>query len=363
MATRRAVIDCDVHPNLRNIGALMPYLASYWRETFSLRGIDAIDFSLTSDPHNTPLHARPDWKVKDGNAASDVEALQRDLLDPFGIDIAILNCMHAGLVAFGEDMADAICTAANDWIAEEWLDRDGRLRAAITVPLQSPDFAVAEIERRAADPRFVQVLVPVSHEIPLGRRPNWPIFRAAARHGLPVAIHAGSAMRQSPTATGWPTYFLEDHVAVAQAFESTLLSLISEGVFEEIPGLTVVLAESGVAWLPSFIWRANKTWRGLRVEVPWSKQEPGAVIRRHIRLTTQPLDLPHEEDKVARLVAQLGSDEMLLFSTDYPHWHFDGQAALSHPFSPDLRRLIMTDNPLRTYPRLSNLLQAQGDAA
>lgn len=359
MTRQGAMVDCDVHPTLRNLRPLMPYLPAYWRETFSLRGIDALDFSWTSDPVNTPLHARPDWRQPAGGAASDVETLQRDLLDPFGLDIAILNCMHAGLVAFSEDMAAAICGAANEWIAREWLDRDSRLRASITVPLQSPEFAVEEIGRRAADHRFVQVLVPVSHDAPLGRRCYWPVYRAAANHGLPVAIHAGSAMRHAPTSTGWPSYFLEDHVAEAQAFESALLSLISEGVFEEIPDLTVVLAESGAAWLPGFMWRANKTWRGLRVEVPWAKRAPGEVIRRQVRLTTQPLDLPQDGDRVARFVAQLGSDEMLLFSTDYPHWHFDDTAALPHPFAPDVRHRIMGGNARRTYPRLSLLV---GDA-
>jgi len=363
MAARTAVIDCDVHATLPNMGTLMPYLPPYWRETFEFRGIDALDFSLTSDPRNTPLHVRPDWKAKGGGGASDVSALGRDLLDPFGIDIAILNCMHAGLVAFSEDMAAAMCTAANEWISQEWLDRDRRLRASIAVPLQSPDLAVAEIERRSGDARFVQVLIPVSHELPLGRRTYWPIYRAAAMRGLPVAVHAGSAMRHAPTSTGWPSYFLEDHVGEAQAFESALLSMVSEGVFEEFPDLIVVLAESGCAWLPSFIWRANKTWRGLRVEVPWAKRSPGEVIRKHIRLTTQPLDVPMDLACVEKFIAQLGSEDMLLLSTDYPHWNFDGQAALAPAFGSKLRRRIMHDNPLSTYPRLREQLQILGDVA
>jgi len=292
-----------------------------------------------------------------------VETLQRDLLDPFGMDIAILNCMHAGMVAMSEDMGAAICGAANEWIAREWLDRDSRLRASITVPMQGPELAVQEIERWADDPRFVQILVPVSNDMPLGRRRYWPVYRAAEHLGLPVCIHAGSAMRQAPTSTGWPSYFLEDNIAEAQAFESTLLSLISEGVFEEFPKLTVVLAESGVGWMNSFMWRANKTWRALRVEVPWAKRSPAEVIRRHVRLTTQPLDLPHEAARIATFMTQLGSEDMLLFSTDYPHWHFDGHAALNHPIAPVLRHRIMSDNPLRTYSRLSGLTARQGEAA
>jgi predicted TIM-barrel fold metal-dependent hydrolase len=44
---------------------------------------------------------------------------------------------------------------------------------------------------------------------------------------------------------------------------------------------------------------------------------------------------------------------LFLFSTDYPHWQFDGDAALPSGISDDLRRKIMSANALATYPRLS----------
>jgi predicted TIM-barrel fold metal-dependent hydrolase len=44
---------------------------------------------------------------------------------------------------------------------------------------------------------------------------------------------------------------------------------------------------------------------------------------------------------------------MLLFATDYPHWHFDGLDALPDGLSPDLTRKILVDNALNTYPRLT----------
>jgi predicted TIM-barrel fold metal-dependent hydrolase len=48
------------------------------------------------------------------------------------------------------------------------------------------------------------------------------------------------------------------------------------------------------------------------------------------------------------------SDELLLFSTDYPHWQFDGDAVLPEGMSPELVRKIMIDNPHATYPRLKD---------
>ena len=85
------------------------------------------------------------------------------------------------------------------------------------------------------------------------------------------------------------------------------MSLIYEGVFVKFPGLKVVLMESGVSWLPAFMWRANKTWRGVRVEVPWVDREPAAIIRDHIRVTMQPFDSPPDAAGVADIIDQIGS--------------------------------------------------------
>jgi predicted TIM-barrel fold metal-dependent hydrolase len=56
-------------------------------------------------------------------------------------------------------------------------------------------------------------------------------------------------------------------------------------------------------------------------------------------------------------IEQIGSDRLLLFSTDYPHWHFDGDAAMPEGLSPSLIQRMLVDNPLETYPRLKETLQ------
>jgi predicted TIM-barrel fold metal-dependent hydrolase len=43
---------------------------------------------------------------------------------------------------------------------------------------------------------------------------------------------------------------------------------------------------------------------------------------------------------------------MLLFSTDYPHWQFDGENPLPEGLDPALAAKIMAENPLKTYQRL-----------
>ena len=175
----------------------MPYLDDYWREHLISRGTDKLNLSVTSYPPNVPLSGRPDWRQGAGTPGADLAALQRDALDAFGSKFAICNPIYAAPLLHSEDMSVVLCSALNDWIKHEWLDREPRLRASIVIPTQSPDLAVKEIERCAADRRFVQIMLPAMMELPIGRRYHWPIYETAERLGLPVGFHAGSTYRHA----------------------------------------------------------------------------------------------------------------------------------------------------------------------
>ena len=75
-------------------------------------------------------------------------------------------------------------------------------------------------------------------------------------------------------------------------------------------------------------------------------------MRDHVRLTIQPFDAPPSAAHIGRIMDQMKSDDMLLFATDFPHWQFEGDEMLPAGLSPGLRRKILIDNPLATYPRL-----------
>jgi predicted TIM-barrel fold metal-dependent hydrolase len=139
-----------------------------------------------------------------------------------------------------------------------------------------------------------------------------------------------------------------------------LLSLLTEGVFQKFPKLKVVLVESGFTWLPGFLWRADKTWRGVRREVPWMTESPSVLVRRHVRFTLQPANAPPDGAMWDQVLEHIGSDELLLFSTDYPHWHYDGHNALPKGFPERLLPKLLVDNPLAIYSRLRTV---QAEAA
>jgi predicted TIM-barrel fold metal-dependent hydrolase len=137
---------------------------------------------------------------------------------------------------------------------------------------------------------------------------------------------------------------------MAQAFQSQVISLVYEGIFERFPDLRVVLMEGGFAWLPSLMWRLDKHWKRLREEVPFLKRPPSEYIRKHMWATTQPMEEPTNPKHLLQVIEHLGSDDMLMFSTDYPHWDYDNPDRAFPVRLPDaLKRKIFSENARALY--------------
>jgi predicted TIM-barrel fold metal-dependent hydrolase len=347
-------IDCDVHIPVPAMARLSPYLPEVWQEIAVARGI--YGFAETSLPPTAPIQARPDWRDENGLPSPSVETLTRAVLDERGMAAAICHCLYPVQKLYDPHMAAAFASATNEFLAEEVLARDARLYGSVLVSPYDIPAAVAEVRRRAENPRFVQVVMLATAELPYGNPFYDSLWEAAVKADMPVALHIGNSGRHPPTATGWASYRLEDEIDQALAFQGQLASLISHGVFARFPGLRIVLLGSGVTWLPAFAWRIAKFWHGTRIEVPWLKDSPIEVIRRQVRLTTQPFDGPSDDSgeaiATADVLAHLEAPEMLLYASAYPRWHFEGTDAFPPGFDDALRRCVSIDNPRATYGRI-----------
>lgn len=312
------LIDCDLHAEVPSIETLFPYLPDYWIE------------HVTNTNFEGPVDAYYPPAIADRNAdrarPADVRRMQADVLDATRVQHGILHCTYAVDGLHNPDQAIAVARATNDWLRAEWLAADPRLRAAIVVPPQFPDLARDEVERVAEHRGFVEVLLPAHSAHPYGNRVYRPIWEAATRHDLVVCLHFGGAPGNPPTPSGWPTYYLEHYAAMAQVFATQVASLVVEGVFDLYPTLRVTLAESGLTWLPVHMWHVDKEWKNLRRLVPWVKRPPSDYLREHVRLTLQPVDAPDAGTELLEVIDQLQSDDMLLYSSDYPHRDVAGES-------------------------------------
>jgi predicted TIM-barrel fold metal-dependent hydrolase len=342
-------VDADVHPPLPPIAELLPRLPARWREFATTSQFVSSPAYANAYPKGARSSQRDGSESAGAGAAAGLQDLQRRILDPSGVDVAILNCYYGVEIFRHPDWAAALASAVNDWLRDEWLDREPRLRASIAVDPKYPGMAAREVRRAARHPGFVQVLVPARSERPYGNREYDPLLAALNEAGLVLGIHFGGFTGNATTSVGWPTHYFEEYAGMITAFQVQVLSLVAEGAFERNPGLRVALVEGGWTWLPPVFWRMDKEWKGLRRETPWVGKAPSAYVRKHMRATLQPIDAPDDRGVVETLLGQLACDDLLMFSSDYPHATGAEPEAYLELLSPSLRERVMGGNAAAFY--------------
>ncbi|HUB16344.1 MAG TPA: amidohydrolase family protein [Acetobacteraceae bacterium] len=356
-ASKVGIADCDVHPRPPGVGiggvskALYPYLSKRWQqhvEQFGMLYRQPWEKG-SAYPKGQPQACRHDAWPPGGSPGSDLGFMQQQHLDRNNVVLGILNPLTSGQGAQNPELSAAITHATNEWQIAEWTSRDSRLRASLMTAYEDPPAAVKEIELRAGDPNFAQVLFLSRTAEPLGSRKYWPVFEAAAAAGLPVGVHAFGYGGWPITNSGWGSFYLEEMVGHAQAQQSLLISLIFEGVFERIPDLKVVLIEAGLAWGAALAWRMDRQWHKLKAETPHLKMLPSDYLRRNVWFTTQPIEEPEPREHLAEAIEWLGWDRVL-FATDYPHWDYDDpMRALPIQMTEQQRRAVFLENAQAVY--------------
>ncbi len=352
--TGLAVIDTDIHnfdvyddPVFNQV--FLDYLPPAWREyhkTIGMRGHYGGGY-----PRAQPNAARTDaWPPSGRPPGTDLGFMREQLLDAFDMDYGILNPLASAGGQVNSEYGHQLARAVNDYQIAEWLELEPRLRASIMVNFEDAELAAQEIHRLGNHRGFVQVLLVARTREPLGRRKYWKIYEAALEHDLPIGIHFGGLPGHPLTAGGWPSYYIEDHCGMAQAFQAQVASLVCEGVFERFPELRIAIIEGGFAWMPSLAWRLDQSWKRLRAETPFLKKAPSEYMRTHFWLSTQPMEEPRQNEHFEQLLEQMDGGRKLMFATDYPHWDFDSpDRALPNSLPVETRRKIMAENARQFY--------------
>lgn len=346
-AIRKGIVDCDVHPTPASSDEIKRYMAMPWRERYEgeRRGF------FNNPVHGSRLDSTP---PNGGPKGSDPTFMRQQLIDEYGVAYAVLIPRTFCNMHPDPDYAAAVAAAFNQWLAEKWLEEhnyDGAFKGSITVAHQDPLQAAAEIDRWAGHPHFVQVVMDSGARAPFGQRQYYPIYEACERNGLPMAIHPGTegmGINIQPT-PGYPTHYIEWHCCMTLAFQSHVVSLITEGVFERFPSFRVAMIEGGVAWVAPLIWRLDAYWKPLRSEVPWLKRAPSDYLREHFRFGTQPLERPATDEHLLDLFEMMDAESLLMFSSDYPHWDFDSPARAFPKLPDSLREAVFSTNARSFY--------------
>jgi hypothetical protein len=348
-------IDCDLHMTWKDFSEVMPYASRLVKDRAETAGYVGFEFPTYPWPNPSGFHRQEAIDDAGGRGGSDYETTRKQLLDPLDLEYAILSPEDiAGAAALvHEELASDLCRAHNRWMIDTWLSLgDPRLKGSIFVAPQDPAAAAAEIRELGGHPDIVRVQLAMGSQRGFGHPFYHPIWEAAEEVGLPVALHPDAHMgiNPPPTATGMPTYYVEHHTLLATVAMSHLVSFITHGVFEKYPGLTVALIEGGVAWVPAILWRLDNNWKSMRREIPWVRELPSEIARRHVRLTTQPLEGPADPRQLKQAFEAFPPfQEMLMFSTDYPHWDAESPDLIARRLPSGWADAVMSENARAHY--------------
>jgi len=328
-ASDLTMIDCDVHPY-----HVPDEITGYLPERYRDRGFQ-VPHGLWSNPHNG---FRGDAKNEIGEIpGSDPELTREHVVEKGDADYPILNAAGVLLLAAHPDFdyAYALARAYNEWFLDKWLDFDDRFVGSLAVAPQRPQRSADMIREFGSHPQIQQVIMGSATETPFGRKRYWPIYEACEEMGLPMAVHPGSAgngICPPRSGSGFASTFFEKHVAAATHYVSELVSLVSEGVFEEYPEFEWVWLEGGFTWVPSVMWRMDRNWNRNHDDVPYLEKPPSEYIREQNYFGTQPIPEPDDWNELIRTIEAMDGEDMLLFCTDYPHWDTDDMQAGLPPF-------------------------------
>jgi hypothetical protein len=355
-ATRTKLVDCDIHPRLGRPTDLKPFLSARWWQHHVTYGRRVRHGYVKGHPypkaHPVDGMRRDAFPPDGGLPGSDLGFMRAQYLDPAGVTHGVMNVLSpTGAGESNADYAAALATAVNDWQLETFCRHEPRLHASICVPYEDPAASAAEIRRRAGDAAFCQVLLLSRTAEALGRRRYWPIYEAAQEAGLPIGIHVFGYAGHAATAAGWPSFYIEEMAEHGTSCSALLTSFIFEGVFERFPALKIVLIEAGFAWLPSLAWRLDRAWALNRAEVPHVTRPPSETLRRHVWITTQPMEEP-DPPKLQHLIDTIGwiGADRIMFASDYPHWDFDDpDRVLPQALDPAVRAAIRHRNAAEVF--------------
>jgi predicted TIM-barrel fold metal-dependent hydrolase len=348
------IVDCDVHPMSPANSSFLPYMSSSWRRHFETNGIRA--FARAKDRYNHPADTQrlDAYPAGGGPAGSDPAMTIERHIDPYGISLALLLPQQPyGTTAWGDpDAASAFVAAANDFFLESWVDFDPRYGLAVTVSPHDPHAAAEEIRRHAGRAGVIAVQLLLMGRM-LGDTWYDPIYAAACEAGLPIAVHQsgseGCFTFSQGVAGGIPRSYGERHSVLTQVGAANVVDAVVNGTFVRFPELKIVMVEWGFSWLPAVSNRLDLFWQKEPSQAPRVKRMPSEYIADHFTFTTQPLDEVGRGHRRS-LFAAAGLKDILLFSSDYPHYDTDNpRYVLSGQIPPEFRAAICYENALKVF--------------
>jgi len=211
----------------------------------------------------------------------------------------------------------------------DFCSHDDRLMGVAIIPLDDPDYALAELDFVARS-KLKAVWVP--HRPCGDKSPGHvafePFWARLAEAGLPFLLHVGGSPLQlakawanngRPATKDWlgggENVRTKDAAVLHQGPETFISMMVIEGVFERHPKLRGASVELGAGWVPSLLTRLDwvaKHWGRTDATMAAFKRTPAEQLTQQMAFT------PFVFEEVGAFIDQSNPD-LYLFSSDYPH--------------------------------------------
>ncbi len=251
-------------------------------------------------------------------------------MDAHGIEM-MLPSLNAPAVQAIPDRTGAITIAkrANDFLAGEVAKRPDRFRGLAALPMQDPDEAARELRRCVKDLGFVGALVNGFSQIDDAANATYydlpqyrPFWSEVERLGVPFYLHPRNPLPQHAHIYDGHPWLMGPTWAFGQETAVHALRLMASGLFDDHPGLRIVLGHMGEG-LPYSMWRVDN--RNAWVKTPKTypaKQPLGHYFRENFFLTTSG---NFRTQTLIDAMLEIGADR-ILFSADWPFENIDHAA-------------------------------------
>ncbi len=226
------------------------------------------------------------------------------------VDVQVLSTVPV-MFSYWTQPQDGLAVAQflNDHLAEVVESDPRRFIGLGTVPLQSPDLAVKELERCMKDLNFAGIQIG-SHinQWNLSDENLFPFFRKAEELGAALFVHPWDMVGQERMSKYWLPWLVGMPAEGALA----IASMIFGGVFERLPGLRVAFAHGGGAF-PGTIGRLEHGFQARPDLCAIDNDKPPISYAGKFWVDS----LVHDPRTLRYVIEILGEDKIAL-GTDYP---------------------------------------------
>lgn len=202
----------------------------------------------------------------------------------------------------------------NDRMSEFCKVSPNRLIGYGITPTQSPEQAVAELERVRKLDHVQGMLLPVKPDLSDWIDPIWePLFAAAESLGFVLSVHGGKPRWMPPRSElakmphGMALYIHTGYTSMIEAFTQIFWS----GCFDRHPKLKIVSVEGDIGWIPHWKERSDRVFSKFAVDKGF-KTHPHEWFGKNFLAT-------FEADPIGIRCLDVIGDDVLMWASDYPH--------------------------------------------